>query len=89
MVIFFTLTQFLNKNNLVYLENTTSDKIFIIYQGSCRLVKNTLKLNQHDMTNPSKMKNRTLLIYEKGNIAGLEAINGQNYNYSLYVMNFC
>lgn len=74
---------FLKNNQIIFLENSPADKLFVVYMGSCSLQKNINILPEQYKKDVYKMKFITLLKIEKGDITGLDALFDKNYKYSL------
>jgi CRP-like cAMP-binding protein len=74
---------FLKNNQMIFLENSPADKLFVVYMGSCSLQKNINILPEQYKNDVNKMKFITLLKIEKGDITGLDALFEKSYKYSL------
>lgn len=74
---------FLSKNEIIFLENSPSDKIYVIYMGLCNLIKNINILPEEYKNDTSKMKFINLLKIDKGDIIGLETLYSEKYKYTL------
>lgn len=72
------IPRFLAKNEIIYLENTPADTIYVIYLGQCQIEKNTQsKPHQNDYRDPSKQL--MLMTLDRGDLAGLEALESYHY----------
>jgi len=79
------ISVFCKYNDIVYNEKTRSVACYLIYQGTCKLQKNFLNNFKKDAS-ILDMKLVTVMNLEKGDLAGLEGIDGaDSYEYTLVV----
>jgi hypothetical protein len=73
------------KNEIVYLEGNTDDKIYVIYNGMFKLQKKNKQENIDILTNRIEIGN-TVLHLIREDISGLEACKNQPYRFTLQVI---
>ena len=81
------IPKFFDRNEIIFRETDIADCFYLLYTGSCKILKNMISLNEIDknINNINNMKSTTILKVEKGKCLGLEAIFGKNYGCSLKV----
>jgi hypothetical protein len=73
------------KNEIVYLEGKTDDKIYVIYTGQFKLQKMTKSTPDVDILTNKDEVGTTLLLLVKEDISGLEACKNEPYRFTLQV----
>ena len=74
------IPSFVGKNEMVYLEKTNADALYLILSGSLSLLKH---VENYTPTDFSPMKFITMLKVEKGAVVGVDCLFEKNYKYSL------
>ena len=72
------------KNEIVYLEGNTDDKIYVIYNGMFKLQKMDTLENIDIITNRAEI-GTTVLHLVREDISGLEACRNQPYRFTVQV----
>jgi len=88
----FITPSFHNKNDVIYIQESDADKLFIIYHGSIKIEKileldfiKNINKKDHELNNlqAKQKKSKLLMKMEKGSIFGHEALEkNQKYKYS-------
>jgi CRP-like cAMP-binding protein len=74
------------KNEIVYLEGATEDKIYVIYSGMFKIQK----MDKHydiDVNTNRVEHGKTVLYLIREDISGIEVCKGQPYRFTLQVNN--
>jgi len=93
----FITPSFLNKNDVIYIQETEADKVFLIYKGSIRIekileidfIKEMSKKDQElNFLQAKQKKSKMLMRMDKGNIFGYEALE-KNKKYKFTAKSDC
>jgi hypothetical protein len=76
------------KNEIVYLEGKTDDKIYVIYTGMFKLQKMNKSSNDIDILTHKDEVGTTILLLVRDDISGLEACRNESYRFTLQVFSF-